>query len=180
MENYNLEQFRGILKKITQDIFLNVCTQEDVKDICGFSLFSDGDASSISAAYNTQSYLKKKWASDPDEDKEYYRWYPAEWKLEGIESKDLDGLSRMLFEVGTSDIVKGEGNFQDYRNATFSSIVKVLEELKEEGLFSSMSEKFILVFSVSDYESKDDEIKWVKILNNEEASEEFENWTNGN
>ena len=173
-ENLNLEQFRNILKQETKKIFTSICKN---KNICGFSLYSDGDASSISAAYNTFNHLTENWNNDQGEDQEYYKWYPAEWKEEGVESEILDGISKMLFEISTSDQMEEEKAFINFRSSIYSSIVQVLKELKEEKLFEPMNDHFVLVFNVNDYSDLENELKWIKELNKEELYTEYRKWT---
>lgn len=173
MENLNLDQFKKILTDITRNILENLKSIESPKEINGFSLFSDGDGASISASYNTVDYLNQQCEDDSDEDKEYYKWYPAEWKVEGIASNELDALSKTLFEVAQS---RNNDQFLAFKNALYNSIVEVLEELKEVGTFTGFSENFILIFYVTDYFDLQQELDWNKRLNNNEQFEEFKIW----
>ncbi|MCL9807528.1 DUF4303 domain-containing protein [Flavobacterium amniphilum] len=174
MKNLNLDQFQEILKIGTLKILKNIFETVGKDNINGFCLYSDSDASSISAAYNTKDYLVKKCNADPDEDFEYFKWYPAEWKEEGLPSVELDALSKMLFEISTSDNL----SFAEYRKEIFSAILNSLLQLKEENLFLDLRDDFILVFYASDYFVASEEIEWIKKLNSTDKSNEFENWRN--
>jgi hypothetical protein len=174
MKNLNLNQFQEILKIGTLKIVQNIYETIGKDSINGFCLYSDADASSISAAFNTKDYLAKKCANDPDEDFEYFKWYPAEWQEEGLPSLELDALSKMLFEISTS----GDISITEYRKEIFSAILNTLAQLKEENLFSDFGDDFILVFYASDYFVASEEIEWIKRLNSADKATEFENWRN--
>lgn len=176
MTDFNVGQLKGILKSVTHALFEKICRKERREDICGFSLYSDEGASSISAAYNTAKHLKKVLAEDPGGDGVYYRWYPAEWKAEGIPNKHLDGLSRMMFDLSVSDMMKKKGALKIYKNAIYTTAVAVLKELKREGLFDSLHQDFVLVFSVSDHNDKAKEIEWAQALNGKKIAGDFVAW----
>jgi hypothetical protein len=165
-------QFEEDLYKITKEIFTSFQAKKDSEIICGFALYSDGSASSIAASLNTRDHLDELVEENPD-DKEYFRWSPAEWKYEGLESIKTNSLSKKLFEA--SGKISGE-EFYKFRNQIFDSSVRVLKRMKEEGVFSSTDEDFILLFSVSDFSNPASEIAWVNALNDEALSQEFEEW----
>ncbi|WP_268846622.1 DUF4303 domain-containing protein [Flavobacterium aestivum] len=170
--NLNLSQFENLLENSTIKVIENIKENEDRKSIIGFSLFSDSDATSVSISYNTKDYLNTKSENDPNEDKEYFKWYPAEWKEEGVISNEIDALSRMMYEASKSRNI----SLTEYRQQIFESIINTLINIKEKGYFSDLNEKFALVFYATDYFVAEEEIEWVKKLNNKELSSEFENW----
>jgi succinyl-CoA synthetase beta subunit len=49
-------------------------------------------------------------------------------------------------------------------------------ELKDEGLFNSTANDFVLVFYATDSEERQNELKWIKELNKEALFKEYENW----
>ncbi|RKZ51156.1 MAG: hypothetical protein DRR16_23135 [Candidatus Parabeggiatoa sp. nov. 3] len=167
MTHFDFDEFEKKLKKVTQEIFLSI----NSKNVCGFSLFSDSDAGSILASFNTISHLENNWKEYPYEDKEYYRWYPAEWFEEGIPNEELDNLSLKLFKAEYFD-----DSFMKHKEKVFKTIVNVLKELKDEGLFNSTGNDFVLVFYATDSEERQNELKWIKELNKEVLFKEYENW----
>ena len=170
MSNFDFDDFENQLKKATKEIFVSINSNNNV---CGFSLFSDSDAGSISAAFNTKEYLKTNWKKYP-EDKEYYRWYPAEWFEEGIPNDELDNLSLKLFNTMMGD---SENQCLKRKYKVFQSIVNVLKKLKDEGLFNSTADDFVLVFYVTDSdEDIQNELKWIKELNKEVLFKKYEKW----
>jgi hypothetical protein len=167
MKNFDFDDFEKKLKKVTKDIFMSIYSH----DICGFSLFSDAGASSISVAFNIKSYLENNWKKYP-EDKEYYHWYPAEWFKEAVPNDELDNLSLKLFKAEYSD-----DSFVKHKNQVFKTIVNVLKELKNEGIFNSTGDDFVLIFYVTDPDGEDIQngLKWIKELNNEILFKEYKN-----
>ncbi len=67
MTNFDFDEFEKKLKKVTKDIFISI----NSKNVCGLSWFSDDDAGSISASFNTISHLENNWKKYPDRDKEW-------------------------------------------------------------------------------------------------------------
>lgn len=172
--NLNLIQFENLLEHSTIKVIDYIKENEDLNDIVGFSLFSDIDVTSISISYNTQTFLNQKIVNDPGEDKQYFRWYPAEWKEEGVESAEIDALSRMMYEVSKSRDI----SLESYRTQIFDAIVNTLINIKEKGYFADLNKEFVLVFYATDYFVASEEIEWIKKLNSKELSFEFENWRN--
>ncbi|MEK8018884.1 MAG: DUF4303 domain-containing protein [Candidatus Parabeggiatoa sp.] len=166
MTNFDFDEFEKKLKKATKEIFLSI----NSKNVCGFSLFSDSDAGSISASFNTISHLENNWKEYPDEVSEYYRWYPAEWFEEGIPNDELNNLSLKLFNVEYFD-----DSFMKHKEKVFKTIVNILKELKDEGLFNSTGNDFVLVFYATDSEDIQNDLKWIKELNKEVLFKEYEN-----
>ena len=94
MENIDYAQIKNSLKEIVLKIFENYKKEHDIRDICGFALYSDEDAMSISIALNTYEYLKNNIKDDP-ENESYYKFSPEEWN-EIIENDELDKLNKIL------------------------------------------------------------------------------------
>jgi len=172
MNKLNFSQFENDLYKITKEVFESFQEKKGTESICGFALYSDESASSISISLNTRDHLDELMLANPD-DKQYYKWSPAEWKYEGLESNRMNELSRKLFDVATEI---EESEFVKFRDQVFDCCVRVLMQMKGEKVFSSTDEEFVLMFSVSDYSDIASEIKWVNTLNDEDLSKEFEEW----
>ncbi|MFK7112915.1 DUF4303 domain-containing protein [Flavobacterium oreochromis] len=134
----------------------------------------NSNATSISISYNTLTFLNQRIEEDPEEDKNYFRWYPAEWKEEGVESTQIDALSRMMYEVSKNREIP----LESFRKQIFDSIVNTLISIKEKGYFNDFGKDFVLVFYATDYFVVTEEIDWINRLNSKELSSEFENWRN--
>ena len=99
----------------------------------------------------------------------------GEWKYEMINHKDFADLNTELLE----EFNKLEGlqaAFTAHRNKIVSICIEVLKELKDDNTFSALSNEFILMIGISDFDDKDFEKAIVKELNNEVLSLEFEKW----
>ncbi len=143
----------------------------DSADIHGFSLFSDSDGRSISAAVNSRAHLERRMQAEPDEDLLYLKWYPAEWEREGVESAILDELSAELFALELS----GEA-FEEHKRRLFDVIVSVLREAREDGLFKAFGDDFVLVFYITDDSEPERDAAWLEALNSPALFREYRNW----
>ena len=97
MENIDYDQIKNILKETVLKIFENYKKEHGIKDICGFSLYSDEDAISVSIAINTYEHLKNNIKDDP-ENEFYYKFNPEEW-YEIIENEELDKINKTLEKI---------------------------------------------------------------------------------
>ena len=66
MINIDYDMLKNNLKIIVSEIFKNYIKEHDIKNICGFSLYSDEDAMSISVAINTYDYLENSVKDFPE------------------------------------------------------------------------------------------------------------------
>lgn len=175
MRELNFQQFKSKLKKSTRKVFLQLT--KEYNDICAFGLYSDESAMSIAVSFNTESYFKEMWESDPDE-KESYRWFPGEWFCESYQdSKDFDKLNKQISPNSSlNESFPTTTEFLEFRDNLYNTAVEVLSELKDEGLFSEFTNEFILLFAVSEFENEEKQIEWVEKLNSEKLSNEFEEW----
>ncbi len=168
MKNFNHITFQNNLLTALTDIINNFKDE----DICGFSISTDEDVRSITASFNTKKHLLKCWKEDVNEDKEYYKWYPPEWKLEGINNDSLDQLSLELFNLKHS-----KKDFELNKKAICELLVDTLKKLRIKGLFNSYSDNFVLVFNITDSDNLEDDLRWLKELNDKKSYSEYENWT---
>jgi len=171
--NFDIESFKKNLKEKTKITFLKSLEKLNIDEISGFALYSDNDAIAISATVNTFEYLKEMQELEPGFD-EYFRWTPGNWKYEMFNGEDFDLLAKELRK--SIEIEMSEAQFVEYRNSVWNASVEVLEELKEEGLFSKMKPDFVLTFAISDFDDSELEIEYVKRLNNEEQTNVFIKW----
>jgi hypothetical protein len=176
MEKLNFNQFKLELKDITEKIFHEVIKKYGKDNICGFALYSDESAGSISASVNTCTHLKKKQLKYPD-DQVMVKWTPAEWAYENVEYDYIKNLSKKLSDI--SSHFGEDGLFEEFKSKVFDSILDVLIDLKNEKLFDSMNEYFVLLFATSDYSHPEEAIRWAKMLNSTSLSKELENYLNG-
>lgn len=167
--SFNYKSFKKELKETTKFIFNSF---ENKDTICGFAIFSDEDAGSVGISYERIDHLLKMWIENPEE-KLYYKWYFGEWI--GDEEKNatlMHNLSKKLFGI----TFKNDNEFEEHKTKIFEIMVNVLLELKEENTFSSVNQKFVLIFDVSDFDGEHLQKKWISMLNDKLLSEEYLKW----
>jgi len=170
--DFDIEKFKKNLKNKTKITFEKCLEKLSKDEICGFALYSDNSAMTISISLNTYSHLKALREEEPGYD-QYFRWTPGEWKYEMINSNEFEELNDLLDKAHV-DVT--EVQFLEYRNSVYNTAVEILEEMKNEGLFAGMKNDFILMFAVSDFSEPKLEIEYVSRLNNEQKNVEFREW----
>lgn len=143
-------------------------TEFPEEKVCAFALYSDSDASSVAASFNTEEHLSKLQAGDPD-DKEYYKWSPAEWSDESFGEEYFEGISNELFEL--SDNLVNDEKICAHRKFIFDICVSVLGKLRESYFPSA-----IYIFAATGFRDFSVEVDWAKKLNNVAQASEFETW----
>jgi hypothetical protein len=171
MENIDYALLKTNLKEIANEIFRKYIQRHGIKDICGFALYSDEDAMSISISINTYKHHKNNIKEDP-ENKLYYKFNPEEWE-EIIENNELDKFNKQLKQISLKLRKK---QLTDYRNNIFKLSVEILDELKTMQLFENMKSDFVLLFSISDCELPEIVIEYNKKYNTNETANEYEQW----
>lgn len=160
IENTSEQCFAALREKYSKD------------NICSYALYSDAGAMSISPAINTKNNLIEMCKDDP-EDCVYYKWTPAEWDHEFEGAKYFEDISQKLQEESKKLDTLEE--FTAFRNHVYKACLESLKNLVENGFFSKEAD-YIIVFTISDAEDFESEIKWVEQLNNEKNVKEFSNW----
>lgn len=137
-------------------------------EICGFALYTDSDATSLSPSFNCKTHLVKMRSEYP-EDPFCFKWNPSEWSHECFGGEFFDDISNdmMRFSESASDGV----DFKQYRNDIFSACVDALKELRKTEL-----EGVIFVFSVTDSIEPETQAHWIRETNSPSEAAEFENW----
>ena len=157
------------IKAAAEKAFRTAMNFHPNEEFCAFGLYSDEGAMTVCPSSNTKSYLAQKIKVDPEE-KLYYKWSTAEWKLEFYGHEWFEEIDKILKAFHTKK--HNQKDFENFQSKLFESCVLALEQLKTEGLFNDA----IVVFSVSDYINTPLEISWIKRLNNNNEAEEFEKW----
>lgn len=145
--------------------------------VCGYALYSDSDAMTVSATINTASHLKAQQKKDPS-DADTYRFNPGEWAMEGFANELFEPLQRKLRAAAKTTQTASE--WSDLRDAVFEACVSVLEELRESGGFATRvgtgRDSPLVIFAVSDNEDPKNEKRWFKRLNPPAAYKAFAAW----
>jgi hypothetical protein len=171
MANIDYNSLKINFKEITSKIYNNYIKEHGIKNLCGFALYSDEDAMSLSIAVNTYEHHKNNMEDDP-ENKLYYKFNPEEWD-EIIENKELDILNEQLQEICLK--IKRR-QLLEHRNNIYKLSVELLEELKTEQLFKDLNNDFVLLFSISDCDLPEMVIEYNKKYNSKEIVNEYEQW----
>lgn len=147
--------------------------------VCGYALYSDSDAMTVSATINTASHLDAQQKKDPS-DADTYRFNPGEWAKEGFANELFEPLQRKLRVAAKATQTASE--WSDLRDAVFESCVSVLEDLREAGAFETGTgarigrESPLVIFAVSDNEDPKNEKRWFRRLNPPTAYKAFATW----
>ena len=159
----NIEGFK---KRLTENL-QEIMSELDHHEVTGVALCSDESARSITFAFNTKEHLLDCHREDPDEDLEYYRWYPAEWFKDSYRNENLNILSNDLFNRDYSKNTKYE---------IFNAVVGILSQSKEIKSLACKTEEFVCVFHVSDSEDLESQFTWIERLNSKELYAEYTQW----
>ncbi|MFZ6756002.1 DUF4303 domain-containing protein [Undibacterium sp. Ji50W] len=142
------------------------------EDFCAYALYSDADATTICPSMNSTNHLSIKVAEDVD-DKEYYRWSPAEWAYEFEGAEHFSRLSQFLLAEFSS--MSSSTDRDKFKQKVYECCVSALENLKNEGFFAAEKLSPIVVFSISD-STNEQENNWISRLNDPAAASDFRKW----
>lgn len=166
MATLNIERFQQDVFKASMSAIEHFRSDFPNTQVCGFALYSDADARSLVPAFNTQDHLTRVQAEYPD-DAKYFKWSPAEWSHEAYGGDFFNDLSTMLWNMADATT---DNNFVAHRRLIFEQCVIALKKL------TTTFDTAIYVFSVSDFESMEDQIAWVTALNTPDQADEFRTW----
>ena len=171
MDNFDYELFKEKLKEVSKQIYLKY-EKQNGDDICGFALYSDDSAMSISISMNTYTYLNEQIKEDPSYECDF-RFSPEEWKYDAIESEDIDRLSKLL---ESAHLRISRSKLATHKDRIFNIATTVLEELKQENLFKALKDDFVLLFSMSEFSDTALLLSSFKQLNSGEMAVRYEQW----
>lgn len=166
MPTLNIEQFQQDVLNASMSAIEQFRSEFPNAQVCGFALYSDGDARTLVPAFNTQDHLTRVKAENPD-DWQYFKWSPAEWSHEAFGGDYFNDLCKMLFNLTDATT---EGNFVAHRKHVFEQCVIALKKL------TTTFDDAIYVFAVSDFECLEDETTWFTALNTPDQVNEFRAW----
>lgn len=162
---------RAKIAKATVAAFKKALKEFGADELCGFALYTDESAMSLSVSVNTAAHLNKVSKRQP-EHRASYQWSPPEWKVEGYEEKLFAKLNDELYAF--HEQLSGDSEkFVKFTGAFFAICVSVLKELKSV-MPENINQDFVLVFDISDYDDTAALIAWAKKLNSPKKGKEFE------
>ncbi len=165
------EQFRAELKIAAKNAFEKALKEIGPEDICGFAFHTDEEAMTITTMVNTRLHLQEMIKEDPEETN-YYRFTPDEW-AQDLELAPL--FSNYLYQLNQST---PEEAYEQYTKDTFHLFINILRELKEEGLFSTMKEDFLLLLNITDFWDFEFMSETFRLLNSPALSKEYDIYLN--
>jgi hypothetical protein len=172
MEKSKYEFLRNELRKVAEQLYREFVEKHPKENVCGFSIYSDESAMSVSVAINTRKHLEQKIKREPDYAASF-RFWTNEWAYQSLESKGLGELNTVLQEA---HFAIPERQFAKHREEIFGIMVDVLDELKNERLFDGLREDFILLFASTDFLNLEMAIGFARRLNSETIAREYEAW----
>ena len=168
----NYDELRKQIEKGCRKHFTLFQEELSASEICGYALYSDSDAMSVSLAINTKEELAELVDDEP-EDEISYKWNPQEWAYDSEGGEDFDRISNTLTKESSSHInTATEEEHFSYADSVFNCCVEALQNLVKEGFFNN-SPDAVIVFSVFDYEDKEKSVAWVEGLNSKELVAEY-------
>jgi Domain of unknown function (DUF4303) len=160
------------IRKATFAAFKKALKEIGAEELCGFSLYTDESAMSLSVSINTADYLKKAAKDDPD-NRTSYQWSPPEWKEEGYQEILFDKLNDELYAYHEKLSDMDDNEKTKFTRDFFAACVLVLKELKKS-VPKGINKDFVLVFDISDYDDTEALIVWAKKLNPPKKAKEYE------
>lgn len=165
---FDVDDFRSRVVTAARQAIIEVEREIPDSEVCGFALYSDSDATSLSPAFNCRTHLAKMQAEYP-EDPFYFKWIPGEWSHESVGVEFFDDISKDMLRFSQSAPEGAE--FKKYRDHIFSLCVDALKELRKTELAG-----VIFAFSVTDSIDPETQIHWIKEINSPLETAEFEGW----
>lgn len=170
----NFEILKHQIEAATKKAFLEMFEKHGVDKIYGFALYSDEGAMTVCPSTNTLKHL----TTVDQEDLDYYKYEPAEWKYEmqGADNEFNEISKQLREELDKND--DDDDWFSDFQNQLYAICIEVLEKLKNENFFQKIIGKDIFLnFTVSDYEFEKSEVKEIiSRLNDNEYKTEYLEW----
>ena len=166
-----IKNLDGKIRKATVAAFKKALDEFGKDKLCGFALYTDESAMTISVTVNTAPHLQAMNKRDP-EDKVANQWSPPEWKKEGYQDSLFNELNDELQENHDENAGDDE-KFEKFTETFFETCVNALLDVRKI-VPEDINEDFVLVFDISDYEDTEQLIKWAKKLNDPTKAREFQ------
>lgn len=161
---YDFINFQDKLQKEVLSIYKKLSVAEEIHSL---ALYTDTGAMTVCMSVNTTHFLAENIKDDPD-DSCYYTWVPDAWKYDYIDSNTLDELSSSLSDY----VLNNEFEFEVFVDTLISCCIDVLHYLEKYD--SSIEDKIIRLFTISDYDDSNEKLKWIKELNQDKIADEYE------
>ncbi|WP_300669630.1 DUF4303 domain-containing protein [Soonwooa sp.] len=171
----DFEILKQQIEDATKKAFIEMHELHGSENIYAFALYSDEGAMTVCPSTNTLTALE---AHANDDEQEYYKFEPAEWKYEmqGANDEFNKICKDLRDELYANE--ENEAWFDHFQKSLFDTCIDVLEKLKSENFFQKIIGKDIfLFFTISDYDFKKKDIKAiVEKLNDNSYKDEYLAW----
>ena len=171
--NFDYVNFEKKLYSITEIVLKKLIQKVGLNNIRAFALSTDSDACNLGFYYDTfENYSQN--LINPQDDLQYYKYYWTECLFDQELLHEFDELETILLDyINEVDFEHVERKFNIY-----NLIVNTLYNLKKNRKFENFSDDFILMIGVSDDLdiTKEDKIKWVRKLNDDDKFFEFKKY----
>lgn len=142
MNNVVLTELKNELKEAVSRHYKLLAEKFPEEDFYGYSLYTDGDVSSIGPVANRTSALTVE-KTDPTYI--YYRYSPDEWS-----NWDDFGLFEQVNKIIRQYYEEMKNKFVKYKKDILGQALQALLELEAEGLFGSKNDNRFIVIWLSD------------------------------
>lgn len=168
MTGFDIDGFRSRITVAACKAVERFKSEMPETEICGFALYSDSDATSLSSSFNTVTHLAAMQAEYP-EDPFCFKWNPSEWSHEGFGEEFFEDVSSDMIKL--SELFSNFTEFEACRSDVFNVCVDVLKEMRKAEL-----KEVIFVFSITDNILPEMQVKWTNNINIPSEAAEFERW----
>ncbi|GHU19648.1 hypothetical protein FACS189475_07220 [Betaproteobacteria bacterium] len=172
MVNIDYTQLKNILKGILHKVYNEYTKEHGLKNICGFSLYSDLREMSISinTYKNLENSIKKS------EDILDCKFKIEKWEQK-IEAADMESFNKKLLEYNSEMNKRRPINeVIEYENNIYKLSVEALAELRKEQCFKELKDDFILLVSVETYEIPNIVLEYNMKNNSKTIADEYYQW----
>lgn len=128
-----------------------------------FCFYTDNDVTSIYPHANTREGLKRIYAGRDSEERNYYKWAPAEWGLNFGQygRRDLMVRTNKLLHPDDREPEETPRSFGARKKQTIVTLTKALLAIRDAKVFQGHSARKKLAFWVNIGDSDTHERKWM-------------------
>jgi len=137
----SFEHLKNVFRDGARSAFEELRARLPHETIYAFALYTDDDGVATSVVANTEESLQRKLDRGGVEENEvmHYRWDPAEWEYEGIETPAFP--SRDDMEEFAERWERQGKSYRSFRGKVFASMVDALKDLDRAGVFGEGAER---------------------------------------
>ena len=172
MVKIDYTQLKNNLKDILYKVYNEYTKEHGLKNVCGFSLYSDLREMSISInTYKNLANSMKKYEDISD-----CKFNIVKWEQK-IKVADMENFNKKLLGYNLEMNKRRPLNeVIDYKNNIYKLSVEAFAELKNEQFFKELKDDFILLVSVESYEIPNIVLEYNMKNNSKAIADEYYQW----